>query len=410
MLLRYFIAAILLINALPGFCQVLGFSLADGKSKVTIPIEIHNNLVVMPVVLNGTLPLKFILDTGVRTSILTQKAFTDILNLTYTRKYEIAGPGGEKLIEAYITNNVSIDLPGVLGKGHALLVLEQDYLELRNHLGVDVHGILGYELFSRFIIEIDYEKKQLTIMNPKRFRMKRKFQAIPIRIEDTKPYVVTPVVLQDGTKLSGKFLIDSGASHGLMLDTESDTRITVPGNTVSSVIGRGLGGAIVGRVGRVKELQLGDFVLKDAIANFPDPNSYFDSLKTGRAERNGSIGGETLSRFTVVFNFSKEEMFLKKNHAFKKGFHYNMSGLVIRAKGVSLSKYEITDVRKNSNADQAGLVEGDIITVVNGLRTSILSLNGVNSMLNSRPGKRVTITVDRKGQSIKTKFQLQDPF
>jgi C-terminal processing protease CtpA/Prc len=103
-------------------------------------------------------------------------------------------------------------------------------------------------------------------------------------------------------------------------------------------------------------------------------------------------------------------MFLKKNHAFKKGFHYNMSGLVIRAKGVSLSKYEITDVRKNSNADQAGLVEGDIITVVNGLRTSILSLNGVNSMLNSRPGKRVTITVDRKGQSIKTKFQLQDPF
>src|ERR1041384_5933907 len=104
--------------------QNLGFSLADGKKKVRIPIEIFNNLVVVPVVLNDALPLKFILDTGVRTTILTQKTFTDILNLTYARKYTISGPGGEKLIEAYVTNNVSLELPGVLGRGHAMLVLE----------------------------------------------------------------------------------------------------------------------------------------------------------------------------------------------------------------------------------------------------------------------------------------------
>ncbi|MBA4057965.1 MAG: peptide-binding protein, partial [Marivirga sp.] len=53
--------------------QNLGFSLADGKKKVQIPIEIINNLIVIPVVLNDALPLKFILDTGVRTTILTQK-------------------------------------------------------------------------------------------------------------------------------------------------------------------------------------------------------------------------------------------------------------------------------------------------------------------------------------------------
>src|SRR5690606_8664347 len=140
--------------------QLLGFSLADGKKKVQIPLEIYNNLVVVPVVLNGALPLKFILDTGVRTAILTQKTFTDILNLPYSRKYTISGPGGEQIIDAYITNNVSLELPGVLGRGHALLVLGEDYLELRNYLGTDVHGILGYELFSRFIVQIDYDKKQ----------------------------------------------------------------------------------------------------------------------------------------------------------------------------------------------------------------------------------------------------------
>src|SRR5689334_22537734 len=187
-------ASVLAFCAISSDAQVLGFSLANGKKKVQIPVEIYNNLVVVPVFLNGALPLKFILDTGVRTAILTQKAFTDILNLPYSRKYTISGPGGVKLVDAYVTNNVSLELPGVTGRGHALLVLEEDYLELRNYLGTDVHGILGYELFSRFIIEVDYEKKMLTLMSPDRFKVRRKFKSIPIRIEDTKPYITTPVV------------------------------------------------------------------------------------------------------------------------------------------------------------------------------------------------------------------------
>src|SRR6185295_10499429 len=80
--------------------QNLGFAITEGNTKVRIPIEIYNNLIIVPVVLNGKLPLKFILDTGVRTTILTEKAFSDFLHLTYARKYTIAGPGGVKVIDA----------------------------------------------------------------------------------------------------------------------------------------------------------------------------------------------------------------------------------------------------------------------------------------------------------------------
>lgn len=388
--------------------QTLGFAISEGKTKATIPIEVYNNLVVIPVVLNGALPLKFILDTGVRTAILTQKAFTDILNLSYSRKYTISGPGGEKLVDAYITNNVSLELPGVLGRGHALLVLEEDYLELRNYLGTDVHGILGYELFSRFIVQVDYEKKLLTLMLPERFRMKRKFKSLPIRIEDTKPYITTPIVLQDGTQLTAKLLMDSGASHGLMLDPLSDDRIQVPENAVSSVIGRGLGGEITGKVGRIKELQLGSYSLRNIIANFPDPNSYFDSLKSGSAERNGAIGGESLSRFTVIFNFPKEEIYLKKNGQFKKGFHYNLSGITVKAKGAKLNVYEITEVRRQSAADRAGVKEGDIIVSINGLTSGQMNLNYINGLFNYKPNKKINLIVDRQGKRIKTEFRLTD--
>jgi hypothetical protein len=231
---------------------------------------------------------------------------------------------------------------------------------------------------------------------------------IPIRIEDTKPYLTTPVVLADGTQFTAKLLMDTGASHGLMLDPSTDTRIIVPSKRVSSIIGRGLGGEIMGKVGRINALHLGKYKLENAIANFPDPNSYFDSLKLGRTERNGSIGGEVLSRFKVVFNFSKEEIYLKKNRAFRKEFHYNLSGLTVKAKGAKLNVFEVTEVRKESASDKAGILKGDIITSINGISTNELNLNLINGYFNLRKGKRLSLILTRKGERIRTEFRLED--
>lgn len=389
--------------------QNLGFQLSGGRKKVHIPIEIHNNLVVIPVVLNDALPLKFILDTGVRTTILTQKTFTDILNLPYARKYTISGPGGENAVEAFVTNNVSLELPGVSGRGHAMLVLGQDYLELRNYLGTDVHGILGYELFSRFIIQIDYEKRMLTLMLPEKFHKTRKFEALPITIEDTKPYINASVSFENGKTLKGKLLMDSGASHGLMLDPASDKTIQVPSNAVSSLIGRGLGGEIVGKVGRVKSISFGSFRLDRAIANFPDPNSYIDSIKIGNVFRNGALGGEILSRFVVIFNFPAEKVYLKKNSAFKKNFYYNLSGITLKAKGSQLTTFEVTEVREKSPSQQSGIRPGDIILTLNGVPAGNFDLNMMNGLLNSKPGKRIRLELMRNGEKYRADIELTDP-
>ncbi|MEO8474589.1 MAG: aspartyl protease family protein [Chryseolinea sp.] len=408
------IRSVLVLFVCLGFCirvygQSLGFQLTEGRKKIQIPIEIHNNLIVIPVVLNGALPLKFILDTGVRTTILTQKTFTDILNLVYTRKYTISGPGGQNIVDAYVTNNVSLDLPGISGKGHAMLVLGEDYLELRNYLGTDVHGILGYELFSRFIIQIDYEKKLLTLMLPEKFHKKRKFQAIPISIEDTKPYITAGIVFQNGISINAKLLVDSGASHGLMLEPTSNSSIMVPENSVSSLIGRGLGGEIVGKVGRIKSIKVGSFLLDNVIANFPDPNSYSDSIKMGNIFRNGAIGGEILSRFVVVFNFPAEKIYLKKNSSFKKNFYYNLSGITIKAKGSQLTTFEVTEVRDKSPSKASGILPGDIILTLNGISAQLMDLNLINGFLNSKPGRKIKLEINRQGATLKKEIELRDP-
>lgn len=393
--------------------QPLGFAFAEGQKRADIPIQIHNNLIVVSVTLNDMLPLKFIVDTGVRTAILTQKIFSDILDLKYTRKYTIAGPGGNKYVDAYITNNVSISLRGidgmsaVSGKGHALLVLEEDILELRNYLGVDVHGVLGYELFSRFVIRIDYQKKIMTLYDPQRFKPGKRYEEIPMAIEDTKPFILAPLNMDPENLLTAKLLVDTGASHGLLLEPTSDKRITVPPDRVSTVLGRGLGGIITGKIGRVESLELGKFMLPKVITSFPDPNSYLDTLKNSLTFRNGSIGGEILNRFTVVFNFPQGKLYLKKNSNFKKPFYLNLSGLEIKAKGSALNVYEVVDVRDFSPAQKVGLIEGDIIISVNGLLTKDMNLNEVNAILNSLPGKKVRVEFERNKVRQKLEFILE---
>lgn len=391
----------------PAITQGLGFALMDGRKKVEIPVEINNNLIVAPIILNSSLPLKFILDTGVRTAILTQKSFSDILNLQYTRRFSISGVGVEKTIEAYVTNNVSFTLPGVHGRGHALLVLEEDYLELRNYLGTDVHGILGYELFSRFIVQVDYQRKIVTLFAPDAFKKKKNFETLPITIEDTKPYLIVPITLENGQTIEAKLLMDSGASHSLLLDPLSDSRIEVPEGAVSSPIGRGLGGEILGKAGRIKRLQFGKYSIPKVVTNFPDPNSYSDTSAV-KVFRNGTLGGELLSRFTIIYNFPKQEIYFKKNSDFKKNFYYNLSGLNVKAKGAKLNVFEITGVRQDSPSDKAGLKEGDIISEINGLNANLLDLGSVLSILNRKPGKKIKLEVMRESKKIKTSFVLAD--
>jgi len=405
------ILACLILSVAPQLlkAQPLGFSINGGKSRVQIPIEIQNNLIIVPVILNGQVPLKFILDTGVRTTILTEKTYSDILHLTYTRKYSIAGPGGEKIIDAYITNSVTLDLPGVHGEGHTMLVLEKDYLELRNYLGTEVHGILGYEIFSRFIVQINYEKKMLILQLPELFKAPRKFQELPMVVQDTKPYVYTEVAMTETARLRGKLLMDTGASHGLILEPESDSIIKVPSQHINSIIGRGLGGVITGQIGRIKSLEIGKYKINNVLANFPDLNSYNDTLKTSRhVFRNGAIGGEILSRFDVIFNFPADKVYFKKNAAFSKNFYFNLSGVTIKARGARLTKFEITDIRKNSSAEKADIRVGDVIIFINGISVTSLDLNQVNGYLNSKPGRRISFDIERGGERLKRVFKLEN--
>jgi membrane-associated protease RseP (regulator of RpoE activity) len=194
----------------------------------------------------------------------------------------------------------------------------------------------------------------------------------------------------------------------MILDPYSDSEIKVPDKSLPAVIGRALGGEITGKIGRIDGLTLGKYQIPGVIANYPDPNSYMDTLKASTVERNGSIGGEVLSRFTVIFNYPKDKIYLKKNSSFKKPFQTNLCGISVKAKGARLKTFEIIEVRKNSVAEEGGILIGDLISSVNGRPVSEFNLNELTGELSTKPGRKLTLELQRKGEAIRKTLILRE--
>jgi hypothetical protein len=386
--------------------QYFGYKINSGKKSTRIEYEVFNNLIVIPVKMNNQVPLKFIMDTGVRSTIITDKDLTDVLNLPYNRVITINGPGDFSLLEAYVVSQVDLFLDGVTGYDQTILVLKDDYLKLKNFMGTDVHGMIGYDLYNRFVMGFDFANKTVSLCEPRKFVPPKKFTVLPLLIEDTKPYIWATVVTGDTTHVRVKLMIDTGASHSLLLKEDPRNGIILPEKTISTEIGRGLGGSIDGKLAKIKSLTIGDFTFNDLVTSFPNPDNYPDTLSITR--RSGTIGGEILSRFFVYFDYRHGKLYLKKNQSYKREFGYNMSGLTIRADGQDLKNFTISQVRKDSPAERADIRINDSIILLNGLSAQDLTLSDIYKIFNYKPGKIIRIYLRRNNEVLKKQFVLED--
>ena len=385
--------------------QVFGFNIDNGKKKTEFKFENYNNLIIVSMLLNDVLPVKFILDTGVRTSILTERSLSDFLSINYDRKIPLVGTDGSKVIDAYVANNVTLQLPGATSKGQGMLVLAEDYLQLKNYLGVEVHGILGYELFSRFVVKINYDKTTITLYDPEQYKPKRNLKILPISIEDSKPFLSGDVMMLNGKSLTAKLMMDTGASHSILLQTGMHASIEIPEKRIFTTLGRGLGGNIEGYIGRVKKVHISEYQFQQVIGSFPASEMLVNLYKPNN--RQGTIGGGLLSKFVVTVDYFNERVYLKKGKGFKKGFEYNMSGIEVKAIGTDLDTFIINELTADSPAEKAGLMPGDIILNINGHSSSNVKLNDINAFFRSKAGRKINLVVLREGLKIKKSFRLE---
>jgi hypothetical protein len=383
----------------------IGFKINGREDQVSIKFENHNNLIVVPIVLNNILPLKFILDTGLKTAILTDRYYSDLLDINYSRSIPVVGADGNVLVEAFVANNVTLSLPGITGRGQTLLALGEDFLQLKSYMGLEIHGIIGYELFQRYVVEIDYDLEVITFYEPETFKQPRNYETLDITIEESKPYIEAEVVQQDNSKLSGKFLIDTGASIAISLDASADEEIFIPEKKIEALLGRAIGGDISGFISRTKEVKFGSLQFYDVLTSYPNPGSYTEALRI--PGRIGTIGGNILNRANVIFDYPNKKIYVRKGQFYKKKFEYNMIGIEVIAEGPKLDKFRIVNIVENSPAATHGVNVDDYITRINGIDVNNYTLTKISNLFREKEGKRIRLKLQRENQTLTKRMKLK---
>lgn len=418
------------------------FHLMNAKSD-KIKFQLINNLIVIPVEINGV-KLSFLLDTGVSKPILFNIInLSDSLQINNVETVYLRGLGSDGSIEALKSKRNIVKLGKAINVNQEVYVVFDESINFTPRLGIPIHGIIGYDIFKDFVVEINYSSKSLKLHDPDTYKYKKckKCRTLDLKLSQNKPYIDGMIQI-DSEEIPVKLLIDSGGSDALWLFEDEEKGIYPTGDKYfEDYLGKGLSGSVHGKRSKIKSFALQDFKFSDVNVAFPDSSSIHIARKY--RDRNGSIAGELLKRFNIVFDYANEKVTLKKNSSFNAPFHYNKSGIILEQNGIRVVReskdnylrhsdertvnvdkivldiaykysikpaFTIVELRKDSPAEKAGLLIGDILLTVNNKDTANLKMHEINEVFTGADGKLIRLRIDRYGTAIYYEFKLEKLF
>jgi PDZ domain/Aspartyl protease len=420
-----------------------GFKLPYGKIKDRTTFKLVNNLVIIPVEVNGK-ELSFLLDTGVNYTLLFGLYENDSLEIKNVTPVKIRGLGEGGDIDALKSINNQFKVGKAIDNDHTIYVIFDRNINFSPRMGVNIHGVIGYEFFRDFVIKTDYDSEILTIYDPNYYKPKRcgSCETFDILFSNHKPYIRNKIISFDN-EYEVTLLIDSGASDALWLFKEEFGIRNDPKNYYDDFLGLGLSGGVHGKRSKIDVVSLGSFSFTNVNVAYPDSLA----LRNLRLNdiRSGTLGGDILKRFTVIMDYRSKRMTLRKNSYYNRPFHYNMAGIIIEHDGIIpikdvtnssdrsfrigqknqssnvvniyvnplftfflAPKFVVAEVRKGSPAHLAGVLIGDELLSINGKQFYEYKLQEINELFSSKSGRKIVLWINRNGVKFKKRFVLKE--
>ena len=418
------------------------FKIDGGKTKFDLSFQSVNDLVVIPVEINGV-ELTFLLDTGVESSVIFSLEEKDSLDVKNATDILLRGWGEGEQITAVKSTGNTVSIGKASHSNFTVYVVSNHDISLSNRLGLPIHGIIGYDFFKDFVVEFNYSKERLIAYNIDSYVYKkcRRCEDFDLVLYKNKPYIKALVSLDNKNFLRMDLLIDSGSGDALWIFEDPDLSIRIPEANFEDFLGFGMGGSVYGKRARLNSLKLGKFQLNGITASFPD-TLYFEGIATYKS-RNGSLGSQVLKRFYSTFDYKNKRLRLKPNRKYSEPFEYDMSGIVLAHKGYTIVKdfennnspvfsksedafkgvvvyksyskvkfklepqYIVAEVRPNSPAALAGLEVGDLVETINKRPAYNYELYQINNMFSSSEGKTVRLKIKRNAVTLEIRFKLK---
>ena len=367
--------------------HVTDASLPGGTT--TIPFELVDNHIALPVTIDGKGPFRFLFDTGGSNIVDADVAKQIGLRAAGTG----SGGGVGSANEAFQFATVD-----ALGVGGATL-RKQVFAVAPVHAGFGmssgkpVDGLIGFEVLARFVTTFDYGNGRVVLRTPGApLPAPRGGRTIPFVFNGQHPMIPCAIdgfasqcVLDTGSRISLSVLSPFLASH---------PSIVPPNATAIGANGFGVGGASMGRLGRTT-LQIAGFTVPDLVTDLSaqTKGAFADPFYAG------NIGAGTLKRFAVTFDYPHTSVTFVPNAALTERETYDRSGTFLIAQG---GKIVVADVRDGTPAAQAGLARGDVIATVDGKDAGTLGLAAIRDAFRGAAGTTVQLGVAAKDGTTRT--------
>lgn len=361
------------------------YSFPEGTTSITVPFDFLNNHIYVEAKLNGRGPFLVLCDTG-GANVITP-TIADQLGLEPEGAFEARGAGDESEKVSMVKVD-SLTIGDVTIRDQLFIVFPLESFSAIE--GVPQSGLIGYEIFKRFIVKIDYERKLLSLTLPEAFHYEGNGTVVPFVFDGRIPQVEGSI---DG--ITGSFHIDTGSRSTLTLMgpfVEKHDLISKYSPDIKGVTGWGVGGPVRSYITRTETLELGG-------VEFTSPVTQL-SLQTGGAFTDtyvaGNVGAGLLKQFNIIFDYTKQHMILEPNSYRNIPEQFDRSGMWINAAG---DEFEIIDVIENGPASEAGLRPGDRIISIDGKPASRSSLPEIRHRFRNDPaGTEIRLDVRREGE------------
>lgn len=351
-------------------------------ASTTLPFEFIHNHIFVKIKLNGKGPFRVFLDTGGANVLTTEAAKA----LGLEAKGALQGGGaGENSEDFALTKVDKVELGGAWLERQPFYVMGSVGYWTRRKLGVEVDGIVGYEVFRRFVVRVDYDRRELTLYPSRTFTYAGPGVTVPFLFHEQVPEVEGEI---DG--MPGKFDLDTGSGADLDLFTpfvKAHGLVEKYHAALHRSDNGGVGGDIATYEVRAGELKLGGAVMKAPVVHLSQSKKGAMAYE-GAA---GNVGEGFFQRFNLVFDYSRQQIHFEPNQGWAAPSDYDKAGL-----GLVLGKdaWEVEEVLEGSPAAAAGFVKGDQILTVDGKGPQALTLAELWSTCRHAPdGTRLVLKV-----------------
>lgn len=279
-----------------------------------------------------------------------------------------------------------------------------DLQQVSEGVGRRIDGLLGADLLSKYVVEIDYRQNRIELHSPTNFVYRGPGREFEIQLD--RGWVTTSATTAvNGTEFNGRYVIDTGAASPVYFSSPTVARhrlVKNPESSVRGVLSVGAGGESKGIIGTVDRMQIGPFQINQPIAVFSLDRAGF----LAGNEYDGIIGAGILARCRVFFLYEQSRMILEPTGTDTPN-SFDASGVVFRATGPEFRKYEILSVLIGSPAETAGLLRGDQIVQVDSEPVAEFTATTLRERL-KEAGRPVSLTIRRGSHLSRHILQLTD--